>query len=588
VWKRLHTLHVTLITIANKTDNTLLGRRKMNNWWNRLPLKNKLQIPIQLTLFVIIVIAQRIVLDKFDERVLEESQQKAVVSADGVLNGLNMMMNDDSISHADQRALFVKKMGASEKVLELRVIRGKQVQDQYGHGLPNEQATDEMDNAALTSAKVQSKLIDQNGVQSLRVVLPSIAKKEYLGTNCLKCHEVTDGTVIGAVSITLDISDEFSVVRHANMVLWGAQAFLQVFLFFAIGWLINFAIRPLQQALMLADAVARGDLTQHFEVKASDEMGQLLHALQDMNESLVGIVTEVRNSSDSISIAAKQIAAGNSDLSQRTEEQASSLEETASSMEELTSTVKQNAENAKQANQLAANASDIAIKGGQAVDEVVHTMALINTSSKKIVDIISVIEGIAFQTNILALNAAVEAARAGEQGRGFAVVASEVRNLAQRSATAAKEIKVLIDDSVTKVNVGSKQADQAGSTIHEVVSAVKRVTDIMAEIAAASNEQSSGIEQVNQAIIQMDEVTQQNAALVEEAAAAAEAMQEQAVTLKEAVSIFKRGEARGGARKAAAKPGIPPSAATAAVSPPRKERKLIKAKEDTDGDWKEF
>jgi methyl-accepting chemotaxis protein len=347
-------------------------------------------------------------------------------------------------------------------------------------------------------------------------------------------------------------------------------------------------IKPLNNSIEVAKLVASGDLTSNIEVKSRDETGQLLQALKDMNESLVGIVGEVRNTSDSIGTAAQQIAAGNRDLSQRTEEQASSLEETASSMEELTSTVKQNAENAKQANQLAANASDIAVKGGLAVNEVMHTMTSISASSKKIVDIISVIEGIAFQTNILALNAAVEAARAGEQGRGFAVVAAEVRNLAQRSATAAKEIKVLIDDSVTKVNVGSKQADQAGSTIHEVVSAVKRVTDIMAEIAAASNEQSAGIEQVNQAIIQMDEVTQQNAALVEEAAAAAEAMQEQAVTLKEAVSIFKRGEARGGARKAAAKPGLPPSAATTAVSPPRKERKLIKAKEDTDGDWKEF
>jgi len=470
------------------------------------------------------------------------------------------------------------------------------MQDQFGPGLPSEQPGDEMDRNTLESAKEQSKLLDQNGVQSLRVVLPSIAKKEYLGTNCLKCHEVTDGTVIGAVSITLDISDEISVVRHANMVLWGAQAFLQVFLFFAIGWLINFAIRPLQQALMLADAVARGDLTQHFEVKASDEMGQLLHALQDMNESLVGIVTEVRNSSDSISIAAKQIAAGNSDLSQRTEEQASSLEETASSMEELTSTVKQNAENAKQANQLAANASDIAVKGGLAVNEVMHTMTSISASSKKIVDIISVIEGIAFQTNILALNAAVEAARAGEQGRGFAVVASEVRNLAQRSAAAAKEITALIADSVDKVDIGSKQVNQAGATMNEIVSAVKRVTDIMAEIAAASSEQSAGIEQVNQAIIQMDEVTQQNAALVEEAAAAAESMQEQANGLYVAVGVFKLGKARGSARESADKLGIAPPAATKAIllrdekllSRHPKERKLIKAKELEEGDWKEF
>jgi methyl-accepting chemotaxis protein len=308
-------LHVTLIAIANKKDNSSFWRIKMNNWWSSLPLKNKLQIPIQLTLFVIIVIAQLVVLAKFDERVLEESRQKAVVSMDGVLNGLNMLMINGIISNADQRALFVKKMGASEKVLELRVIRGKSMQDQFGPGLPSEQPGDEMDRNTLESAKEQSKLLDQNGVQSLRVVVPFIAKKDFRGTNCLQCHQVTEGTVIGAVSITLDVSDEFSVVRHANWVLWGAQAFMQIFLFFAIGWLISFAIRPLQQAVKMAGAVARGDLTQRIEVKASDEMGQLLQALQDMNESLVGIVGDVRSTSDSIGTAAQQIAAGNRDLS---------------------------------------------------------------------------------------------------------------------------------------------------------------------------------------------------------------------------------------------------------------------------------
>jgi methyl-accepting chemotaxis protein len=297
--------------------------------------------------------------------------------------------------------------------------------------------------------------------------------------------------------------------------------------------------RPLRQAVELAGAVARGDLSQLIEVKSRDEMGQLMQALKEMNESLAGIVGGVRGSTDSINTAVQQIAAGNNDLSQRTEEQASSLEETAASMEELTSTVKQNAENAKQANQLAADASDIAVKGGQAVGEVVQTMVSINASSKKIVNIISVIEGIAFQTNILALNAAVEAARAGTQGRGFAVVAAEVRNLAQRSAAAAKEIKILIADSVTQVDIGSGQAVQAGATMNEIVTAVKRVTDIMIDIAAASSEQSAGIEQVNQAIVQMDKATQRNAALVEEAAAAAEAMLGQAGGLLEAVSIFK-------------------------------------------------
>ena len=298
----------------------------------------------------------------------------------------------------------------------------------------------------------------------------------------------------------------------------------------------------LWSAVAAADAIAGGNLSTQIEVNSKDETGQLLLALKRMNESLRDVVGKVRSASDSIGTASSEIAAGNHDLSSRTEEQASSLEETASSMEELTATVKQNADNAKQANQVAASASSVAAKGGQVVSQVVDTMGAIHASSKKIADIISVIDGIAFQTNILALNAAVEAARAGEQGRGFAVVASEVRSLAQKSAGAAKEIKGLIEDSVSKVDSGSKLVDSAGQTMEEVVAAVKRVTDIMSEISAASAEQSSGIEQVNQAITQMDQVTQQNAALVEESAAAAESMREQAVGLIGSVSVFKLGD----------------------------------------------
>jgi methyl-accepting chemotaxis protein len=297
--------------------------------------------------------------------------------------------------------------------------------------------------------------------------------------------------------------------------------------------------RPLSEATRVARTVASGDLRMSINVKSRDEVGQLLTALNEMTEALVRIVREVRRGTETIGTASAEISSGNADLSNRTEQQASSLEETASSMEELTGTVKQNADNARQANQLAAGASTMAVKGGEVVDRVVRRMSSINESSKKIADIISVIDGIAFQTNILALNAAVEAARAGEQGRGFAVVASEVRTLAQRSAAAAKEIKALITDSVAKVEDGSKLVDQAGHTMEEIVTAVKRVTDIMAEIAAASQEQTSGIEQINQAITQMDQTTQQNAALVEEAAAAAESMQEQAQSLTRAVSIFK-------------------------------------------------
>jgi methyl-accepting chemotaxis protein-1 (serine sensor receptor) len=316
-------------------------------------------------------------------------------------------------------------------------------------------------------------------------------------------------------------------------------------------WLIRTISRSLNEALHLAESVAAGDLTQTIEVRSNDEIGQLLQALKNMNASLVSIVGQVRTGTETIAVASREIASGNADLSSRTESQASSLEETASSMEELTSTVKQNAENARQANQLVVSTADVAAKGGQVVGQVVDTMASIKDSSRKIADIIGVIDGIAFQTNILALNAAVEAARAGEQGRGFAVVASEVRNLAQRSAGAAKEIKSLIEDSVGKVDAGGKLVDEAGKTMDEIVTSVKRVTDIMSEIAAASHEQSAGIEQVNQAVTQMDDATQQNAALVEEAAAAAESLQDQAGKLAEAVSVFKLDGASYGTQPAA-------------------------------------
>jgi methyl-accepting chemotaxis protein len=304
-------------------------------------------------------------------------------------------------------------------------------------------------------------------------------------------------------------------------------------------WLIRSITKPLTVAVDAIQRVADGDLSQRIESHSTDETGLLLSALQSMQESLVVVVSNVRQGSDSVATASAEIAQGNSDLSGRTEQQASALEETAASMEQLSSTVKHNADNARQANQLAVSASTVAMEGGEVVGQVVDTMKVINDSSKKIADIISVIDGIAFQTNILALNAAVEAARAGEQGRGFAVVASEVRSLAQRSATAAKEIKILIDNSVSQVDQGTTLVTKAGNTMAEVVNAIRRVTDIIGEVSAASTEQSQGVAQVGDAITQMDQVTQQNAALVEESAAAAGSLNSQAQLLLQSVAAFK-------------------------------------------------
>jgi methyl-accepting chemotaxis protein len=350
---------------------------------------------------------------------------------------------------------------------------------------------------------------------------------------------------------------EFSGAR--NMLLGIALA-ATVFALYVAWSVVRGITRPLNKAIDMARRVADGDLTAQVDVTSKDETGKLMQALKDMNDGLVKIVGEVRHGTDAITEASGKIASGNHDLSARTEQDAASLEETASSMEELTSTVKQNADNARQANQLALAASEIAAQGGEVVAQVVDTMEAINQSAKKIVDIIGVIDGIAFQTNILALNAAVEAARAGEQGRGFAVVAAEVRSLAQRSAAAAREIKALIGDSVEKVDTGAVLVDQAGKTMDEVVESVRRVTAIMSEIALASHEQTAGIEQINQAIMQMDDRTQQNAALVEEAAHAAESLQEQADTLLQSVSIFKLRSMQ------PARPDIPSSPGTRRVA----------------------
>ncbi|WP_229429731.1 MULTISPECIES: methyl-accepting chemotaxis protein [unclassified Massilia] len=420
----------------------------------------------------------------------------------------------------------------------------------------------EYEGAAMPAiAKAAELYLANNAMDATRVMIKEVRPVQKKWTEALDQLAALEEKQNAQSAV--DAQTAFANARNFMLVMLVAALVLGV----AAAWFIT---RSLLKQLggepgytaKIAGSIAHGDLSIAIETKESDR-GSLLVEMKEMRNSLVGIVEQVRRGTETIGTASREIAAGNIDLSSRTELQASSLEKTASAMEELTSTVKQNADNAREANALAATASDVARKGGDVVSQVVGTMGEINNSASKIADIIGVIDGIAFQTNILALNAAVEAARAGEQGRGFAVVASEVRNLAQRSAAAAKEIKTLIGDSVEKVERGTKLVGQAGVTMDEVVASVRRVTDIMSEIANASAEQSAGIEQVNMSIIEMDSMTQQNAALVEEAAAAAQSLQDQAGELARVVSIFKLEEGE----QFQFEPAAPAPAATTAVVP---------------------
>jgi methyl-accepting chemotaxis protein len=494
-----------------------------------------------------------------------------------VTNSVSTVAKYKSIDPADEKYHDAQMKVISDKAGKLQKELESLVQSEQGKALLAEIATERAKYSVMRNEgfKMKSALGADNAevkaffetkvIPEMRIYVATIEKlatyQEQLFTDA---DTSIDAIVVSATRILIGLGIAALAI--------GA----------ACGWLLTRSItRPLAHAVGLARQVASGDLTADIRAESRDEVGDLVLALKTMNDNLLKTVTEVRAGTETIVTASQQIASGNLDLSSRTEQQASSLEETASSMEELTSTVRQNADNARQANVLAKNASQIAAHGGEVVSQVVVTMASINASSKKIGDIIAVIDGIAFQTNILALNAAVEAARAGEQGRGFAVVASEVRNLAQRSAAAAKEIRGLISDSVTKVEAGGRLVDEAGVTMQEIVQGIGRVTDIMADITSASAEQSTGIEQVNEAITQMDGVTQQNAALVEEAAAAAASLQEQAMTLAELVSVFDVGHGRPGGVRQAAQPAVAGRSLTVRrAAPSRADVERIEDEED--------
>ncbi len=532
---------------------------RIAKWWGDLRLRPKLQILIQVPLIIVLVAVQQGFSSAFERQVLKGAEDRATVLADSVINSLNGLMllkggdGSEIISDQKARALFIRKLGAAESVKEMRVMRAKQLDDEFPPGLPQEQPVDELDRRVLASGKTEhSMLSGADGAASLRTVMPFIAKKDLHGTNCLKCHGVEEGAVVGAASVVIDVTADMASIKKANAWFWVGQLVLQVLCAAGVFYLACSITRPLGRAAAAANAVAKGDLTIEIEVGRADETGQLAAAIGGMTAKLRGILGRIQEACAAVDNGSREIATGNADLARRTEQTASSLQETATSMLQMTSTVKASADTARTASQLATNASQVATQGSQVVAQFVATMGDIKASSRKIADIIGTIDGIAFQTNILALNAAVEAARAGEQGRGFAVVASEVRSLALRSAEAAHEIKSLIGASVERVDAGNLLVHQAGQTMSEVVSQVHKVSELIGQITASADDQTAGIGQVSTAVTHIDEMTQQNAALVEESAAAAEGLQQQAVRLAAMVNVFKLSA---GASTSAASPG---------------------------------
>ena len=474
----------------------------------------------------------------YRQSALAQAEDFSLSMHNATMAGLTGMMVTGTVAQRDVYLDQVKQLGT---IQDVRVLRGEAIIKVFGPGYATDDGQpDAAEQQVLRTGKPFIEVQSTATGEYLRTVRPMLALENSLGKNCISCHQVPVNTVLGAVSMKVSLDQVNAGLADQRM----KSIFIAVITCIPVLMLIYPFIRkvvtqPLASGVQVARGIAAGDLTQRIEVSSTNEIGELQQALKDMNASLVRIVGQVRQGTDTIYSASRDIASGNLDLSSRTELQAQALEKTALSMQELTDTVNQNADHARQANQLVQSASAVAVKGGAVVSQVVVTMESIDAASRKIVDIIGVIDGIAFQTNILALNAAVEAARAGEQGRGFAVVATEVRSLAQRSAEAAKEIKSLIGDSVQQADAGTALVHQAGTTMAEIVESIKQVTHIMGDIVVASAGQTDGISRVNVAISEMNSVTQQNAALVEQAAAGAQSLQDQAEHLEGVVGVFK-------------------------------------------------
>ncbi|TAJ79372.1 MAG: methyl-accepting chemotaxis protein [Gallionellaceae bacterium] len=540
----------------------------MKNWWDTLSLKNKLQIPIQLILLVIMLLAQRWTFDQFENRILIEAEEKAKVTADGVINGLNMLMLNGLISDVEQRKLYVRKMGSSEKVEELRVIRNKPVQDQFGPGLPEEQSKDELDKTALTTGKMQSSLTHEGGKDTLRVVVPFIAQKNFRGTNCLQCHNVPEGTVNGAASITLNLQEEYALMKKASFVLWGGQLLLQIFLFFVIGWIIERVIYPtreLQQTMLKMQA--NGDLTKRVAIHSTDEIGQAGMAFNELVKNFQTIVGQMHGYADRVVSSAHALASDTANIVSGSQRQSEVATGTAEAVEKMSASIASVADNATHVAKLSTESMVRANKGQASLNEMMGEISQVENAVRMMADSVNAfvkstqtitsmtqqVRDIAEQTNLLALNAAIEAARAGEQGRGFAVVADEVRKLAEKSAQSASQIDVVtktlgdqseqvernVQSGLLSLQSSQKHMEEVAAVLVQANEAVTSVNAGVDDITASVNEQKRASQDISRNVENIATMAEASHVSVQGAVQAVSTMEHVAEELKRSVEHFK-------------------------------------------------